>query len=208
MKIIQFLLIITFAARHLQLLDDLKQSSFGQSLEQTILLQFQQYDTNIMYQEQIIDDANLKQEYDNCNTNDLQNEIITIKYEESSIKQKMKLLNNSFELQVSQKKLKELQFNQEQLNQYNKQIEKEKENQRSNLKKCDELLENTQYLRFQYEKKVLNQLTFRRTNTYYIKIGDAKSYKNYQQYDKKTVQTCIFKNNLTRQLRFKVSIIN
>ncbi|CAD8164952.1 unnamed protein product [Paramecium octaurelia] len=169
MKFISFLLIITFATGHLQLLEDLKQTSFGQSLEQTILLQLQ-YDENklksilqeiysSMNEEQIIDDANFRQEYENCNTNDLQHDIIAIKYEESSIKQKMKLLNNSFELQVSQQKQKELQFNQEQLNQYNKQMEQEKQNQVQNLKECDELLELLQYLRFQFEKKVLSQLS-------------------------------------------------
>ncbi|CAD8058776.1 unnamed protein product [Paramecium primaurelia] len=63
-----------------------------------------------MYEEQIIDDVNFKQEYDNFNTNDLQKEIIILKNKESSIKQKMKLLNNSYELQVSQQKQKELQF--------------------------------------------------------------------------------------------------
>ncbi|CAD8163712.1 unnamed protein product [Paramecium pentaurelia] len=169
MKIISFLLIITFTTGHLQLLDDLKQTSFGQSLEQTILLQLQ-YDENklksilqeiysSMNEEQIIDDANFRQEYENCNSNDLQNDIIAIKYEESSIKQKMKLLNNSFELQVSQQKQKELQFNQEQLNQYIKQMEQEKENQVHNLKECDELLELLQYLRFQFEKKLMSQLS-------------------------------------------------
>ncbi|CAD8064214.1 unnamed protein product [Paramecium primaurelia] len=169
MKIISFLLIITFTTGHLQLLDDLKQTSFGQSLEQTILLQLQ-YDENklksilqeiysSMNEEQIIDDANFRQEYENCNSNDLQNDIIAIKYEESSIKQKMKLLNNSFELQVSQQKQKELQFNQEQLNQYIKQMEQEIENQVHNLKECDELLELLQYLRFQFEKKLMSQLS-------------------------------------------------
>ncbi|CAD8068188.1 unnamed protein product [Paramecium sonneborni] len=173
MKIISFLLIITFATGHLQLLDDLKQTSFGQSLEQTILLQLQYDETKLksilqeiyssMNEEQIIDDANFKQEFENCNTNDLQNEIIAIKYEESSIKQKMKLLNNSFELQVSQQKLKELQFNKEQFNQYNQQMEKEKENQIQNLKECDELLELLQYVRFQYEKKIMNQLSIQKS---------------------------------------------